>query len=93
MHGFDTDNQCLRQHPHLCPDQHPLSPIHGLRWEHLRLEEGGWCRLQYRDGVCKREMRGQPGWNLQDLLCERLLHLPGLQERWVCVHEEERRGG
>jgi len=28
--GSTLTTQCLRQHPHLCPDQHPLSPIHGL---------------------------------------------------------------
>ena len=34
-------------------------------------------------------MRGQPGWNGEDLLFGQLFHLSGLQQQWDRLYEEE----
>jgi hypothetical protein len=83
-----------------CDSTHTCAPTNTLCPQSTACD-GNTCGSKKAAGAacstgteCASEkMRGQPGRNLQDLLCERLLHLPGLQERWVCVHEEERRGG
>jgi len=93
MHGFDTDNQCLRQHPHLCPDQHPFVP-------NPRPAMGTPAARRRRlvppavPGWSVQARNARTTWNGTSKICcaNACSTCQRLQERWVRVHEEERRG-